>query len=302
MVRGFFLPAEPGQRLCLYHPPLGPPRGQILLAHAFAEELNKTRRMAALQARALAREGYAVLQIDLLGCGDSSGDFSDATWDAWLRDLTLARAWLQAQMPPGAPVPLWLWGVRAGCLLAADLARTLAEPCHLLLWQPGFLSGSQQLQQFLRLRLAADLLAQTGASAKGAMQALHDEIAAGRSLDIAGYTLAPALADGLAASALEPAPAARAGTAHLVWLEVAATPRDADQVGPAATRALHAWQQAGWQVQARTVQGPAFWQTVEAEEAPALLAATHTALAAAASPIAAPSPALAARDAAGGTP
>ncbi len=284
MVRSFFLPAEPGQRLCLYHPPDGPPRGQVLLMHAFAEELNKTRRMAALQARALAREGYAVLQIDLLGCGDSSGDFADATWEAWLRDLTLARAWLRAQMPPGGPVPLWLWGVRAGCLLAADLARALAEPCHLLLWQPGFLSGRQQLQQFLRLRLAADLLAQTSASAKGAMQALQNEIAAGHSLDIAGYTLTPALANGLAHSTLEPAPAARASTAHLVWLEVAAVPRESDQVGPAATRALHAWQQAGWQVQARTVQGPAFWQTVEAEEAPALLAATQAALATVAAP------------------
>lgn len=277
-VRGFFLPAEPGQRMCLYHPPDGPPRGQVLLMHAFAEELNKTRRMTALQARALAREGYAVLQIDLLGCGDSSGDFGDATWEAWLRDLALARAWLQAQMPPDQPVPLWLWGVRAGCLLAADLVRSLAEPCHLLLWQPGFLSGHQQLQQFLRLRLAADMLAQTSASTKGAMQALQDEIAAGHRLDIAGYTLAPALAHGLAHSALEPAPAARASNAHLVWLEVAAAPREADQVGPAATRALQAWQQAGWQVQARTVQGPAFWQTVESEDAPALLAATHAAL------------------------
>jgi hypothetical protein len=55
--------------------------------------------------------------------------------------------------------------------------------------------------------------------------------------------------------------------------------RDPDQLSPAATRTLQAWQQAGWQVQAQSVQGPAFWQTVEAEEAPALLAATLTAVA-----------------------
>ena len=41
---------------------------------AWAEEMNKARRMAALQARLLAENGYAVLQIDLHGCGDSSGD------------------------------------------------------------------------------------------------------------------------------------------------------------------------------------------------------------------------------------
>jgi exosortase A-associated hydrolase 1/exosortase A-associated hydrolase 2 len=275
--QAFFLAAQTGQRYALYHPAQGRPRGQVLLAHAFAEELNKTRRMTALQSRALASAGYAVLQIDLLGCGDSSGDFGDASWDAWLHDLALARAWLQAQMPEGAAVPLWLWGVRAGCLLAADLARTLAEPCHLLLWQPTFLTGSQQLQQFLRLRLAADLLAQAGAGAKGAMQALQDQVAAGQTLEIAGYALAPTLATGLARSALMP-PVVPLGAAQLVWLEVAAAAREANQVGPAAARTVQAWQQAGWHVQARSVQGPAFWQTVDAEEAPGLLEATHAAL------------------------
>jgi exosortase A-associated hydrolase 2 len=277
--QAFFLAAQTGQRYALYHPAQGRPRGQVLLAHAFAEELNKTRRMTALQSRALAAAGYAVLQIDLLGCGDSSGDFGDASWDAWLHDLALARAWLQAQMPEETPVPLWLWGVRAGCLLAADLARTLAEPCHLLLWQPTFLTGSQQLQQFLRLRLAADLLAQAGAGAKGAMQALQNQIAAGQALEIAGYTLAPGLANGLARSALTPPAAPLAPAARMAWLEVTSSARAPDQLSPAAARTLQAWQQAGWQAQTQNVQGPAFWQTAEAEEAPALLAATLTAVA-----------------------
>ena len=276
--RAFFLPAEVGQRYGLYHSAKGQPRGQVLLAHAFAEELNKTRRMTTLQARALAGAGFAVLQVDLLGCGDSSGDFGDAEWDAWLSDLVLARTWLQAQMPAGQPVPLWLWGVRAGCLLAADLARTLVEACHLLLWQPSFLTGSQQLQQFLRLRLAADLLAQAGPGSKGAMRALQDQVAAGQTLDIAGYGLAPGLANGLAGSALTPPPAPQGPASRLVWLEVASVAREAEQPTPAAARTLQAWRQAGWQVWADSVQGPAFWQTVEAEEAPALLAATLAAM------------------------
>jgi alpha/beta superfamily hydrolase len=40
--------------------------------------MNKARRMAALQARALAALGYGVLLLDLHGCGDSSGDFGDS--------------------------------------------------------------------------------------------------------------------------------------------------------------------------------------------------------------------------------
>jgi len=33
--------------------------------------MNKSRRMAALQARVFAAMGFGVLQIDLFGCGDS---------------------------------------------------------------------------------------------------------------------------------------------------------------------------------------------------------------------------------------
>ncbi len=72
----FFLPvanAQHSQRFCLFHPAQGRASGAPLLyLHPFAEEMNKSRRMAALQSRALAEHGYAVLQIDLLGCGDSS--------------------------------------------------------------------------------------------------------------------------------------------------------------------------------------------------------------------------------------
>jgi len=76
----FFLPASRGERFCIFHPAAGALRGAVLYLHPFAEEMNKSRRMAALQSRMLAARGIAVLQIDLFGCGDSSGDFGDASW------------------------------------------------------------------------------------------------------------------------------------------------------------------------------------------------------------------------------
>jgi exosortase A-associated hydrolase 2 len=94
VLEAFFLPVEPGQRLCIFHHPAArPTRGGVVYVHPFAEEMHKARRMAALQARRLADEGFAVMQIDLHGCGDSSGDFSEARWDLWKRELddTLAR-------------------------------------------------------------------------------------------------------------------------------------------------------------------------------------------------------------------
>jgi len=75
--RAFFLPVdtEPGgQRLCLLHAAQGAAHGSVLYVHPFAEEMNKSRRKAGLQARVLARVGYDALQIDLRGCGGSSGD------------------------------------------------------------------------------------------------------------------------------------------------------------------------------------------------------------------------------------
>ena len=120
----FFLPASGGQRYCLLHlpPPGQASRGGIVYLHPFAEELNKSRHVAAAQARAFAAAGYSVLQIDLYGCGDSSGDFAEARWAIWHNDLHLACAWL-AQRVDG---PLTLWGLRLGALLAlvAGLGRT----------------------------------------------------------------------------------------------------------------------------------------------------------------------------------
>ena len=50
----FFLPTTDGQRLCIHHSPAGPARGAVLYLHPWAEEMNKARRVAALQSRALA--------------------------------------------------------------------------------------------------------------------------------------------------------------------------------------------------------------------------------------------------------
>ncbi|WP_229425321.1 hypothetical protein [Massilia sp. Se16.2.3] len=75
----FFLDTQGGRRFCLYHAPIGECRGALVYVHPFAEEMNRSRRMAALQARALAARGIGVLQLDLHGCGDSVGDFGDAT-------------------------------------------------------------------------------------------------------------------------------------------------------------------------------------------------------------------------------
>lgn len=270
-VDAFYLPTSsngPSQRFCLFYQPDAPTvwRGTVVYVHPFAEEMNKSRRMAGLQARALATAGYAVLQIDLHGCGDSSGDFGDATWDGWIEDVNLACAWLQQRSDAG----LWLWGLRSGCLLAAAAAARIDRRASLLLWQP-VVSGKQFLQQFLRLKLASEM---QGGDAKGVMERMRGQLAQGQSVEIAGYRLSPGLAAGLEKAELSPA----TQTTRVEWIELSAKADDeADgeaSLSPLASARLEKWRAAGMPARGRVVYGPAFWQTVEIAECAALLEAS----------------------------
>lgn len=105
---------------------------------------------------AMAAEGYLVLQIDLLGCGDSSGDFGEASWDAWVGDVVSACAWLRQQ----TDALMWL-GLRTGCLLAS--VRRPGDWTALSIYCSGSRSFPEKhLQQFLRLKVAGEMLAGEG--------------------------------------------------------------------------------------------------------------------------------------------
>jgi len=267
-VEAFFLPAAAaGQRFCLFYPPEAgiPTRGAVVYVHPFAEEMNKSRRMAALQARALALAGYAVLQIDLHGCGDSSGDFGDATWENWIEDVRLACDWLQQR----SDAALWLWGLRTGCLLASAAASRVGRPNKLLLWQP-VVSGKQFLQQFLRLKLAGEML---GGEGKGLMERLRQQLAQGESVEVAGYLLSAGLANGLEQAELVPA----AQSSRIAWIELSGKPDG--RLSPLADARIEQWRSAGLAAQGSLVCGPAFWQTAEITECPALLDASILAMA-----------------------
>lgn len=278
----FFLPTtrtdgnNQGQRFYLFHPCQGAlVRGLVVYIHPFAEEMNKARRMAALQSRALAQAGYSVLQIDLLGCGDSSGDFGDATWRDWISDVVQACHWLRGRcgkhIPGAPPVPLWLWGLRAGCLLAVQASRQLDEACNFLFWQP-VAAGKPLLQQFLRIKVAGDML---DGQTKGAMEAMRQQLADGEALEIAGYMLSPRLAHGLEQAALTPGGSA-APAQRVEWLELST--REDASLSPVSTKTIAQWSEAGFAVGSHVVQGSAFWQTTEIEDAPALVIATTAAL------------------------
>ncbi|MFZ5485097.1 MAG: hydrolase 1, exosortase A system-associated [Pseudomonadota bacterium] len=266
-IEPFFLPHPDRALFCLHHIPRGQPvHGAVLYLHPFAEEMHKSRRMAALTARTLAGSGLAVLLVDLSGCGDSTGDFAEATWSKWREDARLAHDWLSLRH--GQPVALW--GLRTGALLAADLARTLpAPPAGLVLWQP-ITQGDPFLNQFLRIKLAADMLNE-GQSQTGT-KALRAQLAAGEGVEVGGNMLSADMANELGRMKLADCPPA----CPTFWLEVGATSEI--QVTPASQRVLDAWQVAGANTHAATVRGDPFWATQEITECPELIEATEDAL------------------------
>ncbi|NHZ97963.1 hydrolase 2, exosortase A system-associated [Massilia sp. CCM 8734] len=264
----FFFDVDPGTRLSLYHAPAPHvrARGAILYVHPFADELNKARRMATLQARRFAAAGYAVLQIDLFGCGDSCGDLSLARWDIWKRDLAIAGAWLSERAGGG---PMHLWGLRLGGLLALDAACGMAVD-GVILWQP-FLNGRTCINQFLRQDLAARMRSADPAdpSLLGTTGQLRAELSMRGMLEVGGYELTAPLAcaiDACDAAALPLPPC------QVHWF-ASGSPAPA-RLAASAERIARRWNARGTTLHFHAIEGLPFWGPNDIAECPALLAAT----------------------------
>lgn len=260
-----FEPAPGGPRFVLtYRPAPNTARGAVLLAPPFAEEMNKCRRMVALAARALASQGWHVIQTDLFGCGDSAGEFGEADWSEWVADL-------QRMVEPRRATDreIWLWGIRAGALLLPPLLE-LHPMANVVLWQPA-LDGAQVLNQFLRLRTSAGLFHEAPMSDR---KSLREQLSRGEPLEVAGYVLSPRVANEMAAARLDLPPGFGG---RVEWFEVA------DDVGEAPSRrtasVLQSWRARGHDIAFECIEGAPFWQTVEIAEVPALVERTVSALA-----------------------
>lgn len=258
----FFLPGNKGDLFSLYYPPstAAPARGGVLLFPAFAEEMNRTRHQVSLQARRLAKLGYGVLSVDLHGTGDSQGDFGEADWELWVEDMLTALRWLMER----AGQPLSLLGVRSGCLLALEVLRrqNLSPVDKIVFWQP-VVNGENFMNQFLRLRMAADLVAAgEGIGTKETKASLQ----AGESVEIAGYRLSPALYQSLVVQDFNRHAGLDTGLIH--WLETVPAPER--PIGMASRRVIEseAWQE---RVRLYRITGEPFWATPEISIVPALL-------------------------------
>jgi len=268
VARPSFISGESGELFILHFPPhetRNKHRG-LLFFPPFAEEQNKSRRMITLQARRAADQGYHVLLLDVYGTGDSSGDFGQASWSQWRKDMLAGVRWLLDQ---GAQ-QVDFWGLRSGALLAMDVARELSVSTSLgriLLWNP-VSKGQVFVTQFLRLKMAADLANTAGAQGIDTKQ-LRAALQAGESVEVAGYSLAPELALPMESLDLQELPPPSG--VRVDWFELTGENRP---LSPASMKLVESWRAANVQVDIHQVTGEAFWSTPEITLAPHLLDAT----------------------------
>jgi uncharacterized protein len=134
----------------LYHPADPVKKEAFVFVDAFAEEKLWSQRVMVSCARQLASRGYAVLRFDVMGHGDSEGDFEDATVESNIADIVCASAYLRNQFAHVDSVGLL--GLRYGATLAMITASRLSDSPPLILWEP-IVDGEKYVKELLRSNL-----------------------------------------------------------------------------------------------------------------------------------------------------
>jgi len=268
-VTPFFITGEQGSLFAMHFSPiLGSTSKCIIYIPAFAEEMNKSRHMLAMQARAFVDRGYSVLIIDLWGTGDSQGEFSEATWGIWLNDIDAAVKWAQSK----GHTSISFLGLRVGALLGMDYLHQYGPHIdRLICWQP-VLNGEQFVMQFLRLRVAAAMMDKNAAQEK--TSDLKHKLLDGQYVEVSGYQLNPKLVNPMMAIRAEQLNLQTIKQCNVFELTVGS---DLD-----ATYTLSKWvktiEQKEINVSLDVINGSLFWATQEISESSDLIQITSNKL------------------------
>lgn len=261
----FFLPTAQGRLFAVHHRPSGgaAPSGNILVVPAFNEEMNRCRSIVTAQAQIFAAQGVGTLVLDLYGTGESDGEHGDARWSIWQDNVRVGIDWLDAQ--PGGCAGLL--GIRLGVPLALSVVGNETRQRALIAWQP-VVDGKTYFTQFLRTRIAANM--DRTDIPKETTATMRAQLAAGASVEVAGYQIHPELAaaiDALRLAELTPPP-----SLAIAWCEKGSAGDGA--ISPASDKLLAAWRAAGRDSALMVFDDPAFWALHDRCAAPALLRMT----------------------------
>lgn len=261
----FFLATPMGRLFAVYHAPKEGAglRGNVLIVPPFNEEMNRCRSMVTLLAQEYARIGVGTLVLDLFGTGESDGAYGDARWAIWLDNIRQAVTWLR-EKPGGC---LALQGIRLGAPLALEAAASNLDVPAVIAWQP-VVDGKMYFTQFLRIRLAANMDRQDiPKETTGDMRA---RLAAGQSVEVAGYEVHPELAAAIEGINLKGFQSQAAQ--EIFWFEKSAG--ETMELPENSSALINNWRQKGTKVEAQAFDGPAFWALHDRFLAPDVLKKT----------------------------
>ena len=262
--RAEFVPGTRGDVFVMSYEPCSSVSRNVYFVPPFAEEMNKSRRMVALQSRLFAAHGARVIVHDPFGTGDSYGEFADARLQTWRNDILAHLEDIRSQNS----APIWIWGMRMGALIALDaIRRSNVLISGVVLWNP-CPNGLQYMNQFLRLRLMSTLVSKN--ADRETLADLRDIVASGKSIEVAGYQLSAELI--AAIDQLELDKLLHSHTPVIHWMEVSNTVEGS--LSPAIRKSIESASKVGSTILVNRVAGPAFWSTPEVSHAPDLLEAT----------------------------
>jgi len=256
-------PSGPHRLVGMLHRPEGAPKGGYVFCYPFGEERKSAHRAFVYAARAFAEAGLLCLRFDYRGCGDSSGEFHEATVEGWLEDIQAAVAVLKSHLGGGET---GLIGLRFGATLAACAAERLPGIARLILWEP-ILDGRPYFAADLRKKLIKEMMTRGKTSARRGQ--LLEELEHGKGeIDLDGYKVTGALYVGLAGLNLAHRIAAFHGRCLLCQVS------HTDKIGAHVSALMECYTKCGATAVLASVVEEPFWNKVDFAGCPKLIKAT----------------------------
>lgn len=172
--------------------PLAIAPAAVVFVHPFMEERQDAHPFLRSLATQVSARGLWAMRFDLHGCGDSEGEWEDATIASWLDDIRAACDFVKAQSGVERVI---LCGLRFGATLAS-LADVGEPRAPLVMIQP-VVKGVAYSMDLLRAYLAAEMVLTRKAGLT--RDALIERLRLGQTVNVFGYHLTAAQFDGMRA-------------------------------------------------------------------------------------------------------
>lgn len=156
-----------------------------VICSPFAEEKKSSQRMLVDLASTLAAGGRPVLFFDYLACGDSEGEFKEATITTWIQNTRDAVNLLKTR---SSVEKVGLIGLRLGCYMALSALEECENGSTAVFIEP-VLDPGTYFKQALRQKLMKELI--TDGKTSSRRHELINQLVASESIDFDGYEISP---------------------------------------------------------------------------------------------------------------